>query len=480
MKTNIFSTDVQRRISEILESIQMKNKFIPDGGIFLADEKYALIDEDFSTANPNIYHHLIPKDYISIIFSSDGHIMFENRAEAHLTFCRECQKFSFSSTSEKLCPVCKRRFRYLSSNSRIPGWYGHTENGIISEEDAEKHLNDVPDEIESEIRPIIRKLSGKIKYITATEEKISNIKALKEKYPNMQEVIEYFLQNLLSSSFRRNKDITFKPVLLVGSPGCGKTSFTSDVSEIMMGEPCQKIDLGNDVANFTLAGSDPSYSKAKQGIISEAMTGKNRSEALKNPIIHFDELDKINTRNKYSAENVFLALLEKNTAKRFMDNFIGVNIDASGVNYIFTANSLNNIPAPVLNRMKVFQIPDYTHDQLKELVLDYFYEGWISSNDMDPSFLPAVLSDYMKDKILMESNDDPRSIYESITKFFTMTLTDDSESGQKIALFSPEELYSGWKKFRGKRKISKTTWILPKGFLKKSDSEYHLPFPDVL
>lgn len=237
------------------------------------------------------------------------------------------------------------------------------------------------------------------------------------------EEITHALKNVKEFYCKEYNEETGARILLFGISGCGKTSFASDLCSIVMNESVIKIDLGNDVANFTLSGSDPTFSRSKQGIICEAMTCKKSSEAVKNPIIHFDELDKIKTKNEYSAENVFLALLEKNTAKRFMDNFIGVNIDASGINYIFTANNLDTIPVPVLNRLKVFNIPDYTYDQLKGKVIDYFYEGWISSNDMDASFLPEVLSDYMKDEILKESNNDPRSIYEAITKLFTRNLS---------------------------------------------------------
>lgn len=465
MTNNTYPTPVQRRIGEILKATSMSFTYDETKRFFLVENKYILVDDEFT---PQDYKNLSNnkyKDSEIIIFSSEGSIMFSDNTNAHISFCRECNKFSFTKSKEKHCPTCEKALKYLTNNSKIPGWYGHTEVTIIDNEDASEHLKSLPEEIEDQVRHAISKIMGKVKYITATQEKIQQMEELKNKYPNMEEVIDYFVENLFSSSFRKNKDISFKPVLLVGSPGCGKTSFTSDAGRIMNENYIQKIDLGNDVASFTLSGSDPSFTRARPGIIVEAMSNKDSTNPIKNPIIHFDELDKIKSKQTYSAENVFLSLLEKNTAKRFFDNFIGVNIDASGVNYIFTANSLEPIPAPVLNRLKVFRIPDYSYEQLKNNVLDYFYEGWISSNDMDASFLPEKLSDYIKEKILEESQNDPRSIYEAITKLFTKTITKDPETNHKIALFSPDELYEGWKKFRGKRKIAKNSWELPKGFL---------------
>lgn len=463
--TNInYPTSVQRRIAEILSATKMSFSYDEAKRYFTVENKFIIVDDEF---NPQDYDSLKAKekkDLEIIIFNSDGSIMGKDKSNAHIALCRECNKFSFIKTKERHCPVCKKTLRYLTNNSKIPGWYGHTEVTIIDEDEASEHLKTLPDDVEGDVRQTINKIMGKVKYITVTQEKIQQMESLKIKYPNMEEVIDYFIENLFSSSFRKNKDIDFKPVLLVGSPGCGKTSFTSDAGRIMNEDYVQKIDLGNDIASFTLAGSDPSYSRARTGIIVEAMAKKDSTSPTKNPIIHFDELDKINPKHSYSAENVFLALLEKNTAKRFFDNYIGVNIDASGVNYIFTANSIEPIPAPVLNRLKVFKIPDYTYDQLKNNVLDYFYEGWISSNDMDASFLPEKLSDYIKERILEESQNDPRSIYGAITRLFTRTITKDPESNHRIALFSPDELYEGWKKFRGKRKIAPTTWELPKGF----------------
>ena len=102
------------------------------------------------------------------------------------------------------------------------------------------------------------------------------------------------------------------------------------------------------------------------------MFAGNDNKPVKNPIIHFDELDKIHQDEKYSIETIFYSILEKNTAKQFRDNFFGVDVDASGINYIFTANSLKTVPVPIVNRLKIFHIPDYTEEQFKTSVLDNF------------------------------------------------------------------------------------------------------------
>ena len=221
-----------------------------------------------------------------------------------------------------------------------------------------------------------------------------------------------------------------------------------------MGKPPVKIDLGNNVANFSLSGSAPEFKQARHGLIIESMFSEGDNHPLKNPIIQFDELDKIKKEDSFSIESIFYSILEKANSKRFYDNYIGMNIDASGINYIFTANSLDNISSPIINRLKIFKIEDYTHEQLKDCVLSNLYKNWIENEKMEREYLPSLLSDEIKERILRYSNDDPRSIEDSIIRVLNETLVYDTESDHPIALFSQEELELGWKKFRGKKRAT--------------------------
>lgn len=232
-----------------------------------------------------------------------------------------------------------------------------------------------------------------------------------------------------------------------------------------------KIDLGNDVPVFALSGSDSQYNHSKHGIVIESMFRNEKHGPLKNPLIHFDELDKINSDEEHSIETIFYSILEKNTARRFFDSFIGINVDASGVNYIFTANTLEKVPAPIISRLKVFQIQDYTHEQLKESVIDNFYQNWLRFNDMEKEYLPAVLSEEIREEILNECKDDTRKIDDAINKVFERTMQTDGKTGHKVALFSPKEYLIGWENFRGKRSISRKTWKLPDNFLREGNEE---------
>jgi ATP-dependent Lon protease len=156
--------------------------------------------------------------------------------------------------------------------------------------------------------------------------------------------------------------------------------------------------------------------------------------------------------------------LEKSTSKNFKDNFFGVEVDASGINYIFTANSLETIPKPILNRLRIFEIPDYTEDQLRDVVIDNFYQNWLKNNCLKKDCFPEVLSDEIKDKIINLCHCDTRSINDAFTELFAQTMRIDDKTGEKIALFSDKELCGGWEHFRGKSETTLEKWELPKEF----------------
>ncbi len=471
MKDIIYKSDAQRRLAEVLDELKIEARYSPSDELFVLPSEAVLIYEE-KIPDLEKYKGQVPQERILQIHA-DGSLSNE-RYEARIKRCDKCKKF-FVFVKEKgekgifSCPACgSSGMRFLSNNARIPGWFGEKKQTIIDEREAEAHLDACTAECEENIRRVISKLKGGVRYVAATDEKAARIKELAKKYPNMETVIKYILQSFETASLKANHEIAFKPIVLVGGPGCGKTSFVSELCEIIMERKGLKVDLGNDTAAFTFSGSDPSFKQARHGLIIESMFAESKGQGpLKNPVIHFDELDKVKGDQNYSVETLFYSILERSTARRFFDNYIGINVDASGINYIFTANKLEGIPAPIINRLRVFNIENYTHEQLKECVIDNCYKAWLVNNGMEAEWLPKVLSSYIKERILEECHDDPRSIEDAIALVFSATLREDSESGHKIALFSPDEIAAGWKNFRGAKAISGQRWKLPRGFVKE-------------
>lgn len=463
-----YKTDVQRRMAEVLDALHIKAAYYEKDGFFVIEKgKFFIYEEEPDLASGRISGALAD---CGIKICGDGTLVFRDGQAVFINYCRNCRQFYFDRPHDgnpDSCPECGgNSVKHFLNRSRIPGWFGKEEECLIDKREIGVHLKGFySSEKKDDVVACISRLTGKVSYVTVDSSKRDAVMGLGKKYPNMTEVIDYMLKNFEASCMRKHREIAFRPMVLVGNPGCGKTSFVSELCRILLGRHAIKIDLGNDVPVFAIAGSDPGYKDSSHGLIIASMFGNDERGPLKNPLIHFDELDKIHTNERYSIETVFYSILEKNTARRFYDNFIGMNVDASGVNYIFTANTLEKIPKPIVNRLKVFLIPDYTHEQLKGCVIDNFYRNWLCNNGMEQEYLPEILSDEIKELILRKCNDDPRSIEDAINLVFSETLADDEKTGHKIALFSPEQYFLGWENFRGKKYISRNAWKLQDGFL---------------
>lgn len=450
-----------QRLEEVLVELKINYKIAKDGYLILTDENI-LIDE-FEI----LVKHLDKIGKFQLVGITDqGELKDIHDNYFIFRQCNSCKKFYLDYFQREECFYCKSSHLFkIESDKKIPEWNPLPPEFILDPnhkiDDEMKIGNEDKQKLKSQI---IKKLSGEAKYITISKEQIFELRELEHKYPNMVAFFKYLYEQIELSKMKIHGELSLKPSVLVGNAGCGKTSCVVELSRILQGKPAIRIDLGNDIAIFTCTGSDPSYIDAKHGLIIESMFAEEDGHPIKNPIVHFDELDKIKTKREHSIEPLFYSILEKSTSKHFTDNFLGVETDASGINYIFTANSLDSIPKPILNRLRIFEIPDYTEEQFRTVVIDSFYENWLNHNNLKREFFPEVLSDEIKNEIIKHSNCDPRSINDAFTKIFTETMRIDDETGEKIALFSEPELCSGWQKYRGKSKYSLPKWKLPKPF----------------
>ncbi len=475
-----YKTDAQRRMDEVLLSLELRATYYEADGFFIVKqgkgtkkkkkEKFLIHEGDFQDEEISA---TLKKAYTCITFTPAGKMTYDTDGEKVIVkMCKNCGKIFLSRKppkgTESCCPACgQNSVMYLSENGTIPDWYrSEDERELIDAKEWKKSLAAREKSKEDKFQALIARLSGTPRYISIDEEKRQKIADLAKKFPNMQEPINYILQCVNTASLKKNKDLSFKPFVLVGGPGCGKTAFVTELCKVIMGKYALKLDLGNEVTDFALTGCDPSFRNAKIGLIAASLLAdEDDGQPLRNPIIHMDELDKVKGSHSFSVETAFYALLERSNAKRLFENFLGINIDASGINYIFTANTMEGIPEPILNRLRVFTIRNYTPEELKGCVLDSFYENWLSGNNMEREYLPARLSAEVRERILEESGNDSRSIEDAIGKIFMETSTTDQESGQLIALFSSEEMSLGWKKFCGNKPISRLPWELPQSFL---------------
>lgn len=151
---------------------------------------------------------------------------------------------------------------------------------------------------------------------------------------------------------RAQMPLQFRPILLVGQPGLGKTYALSRIAAAA-GLPMQAYNMTLMPSAFAWFGSHRTWNGATCGVIARRLI----ETPTANPIILVDEFDKANTastndRNPYAA---FYPLLERETAAKFVDEFLGFEIDASHISWIFSANDLSNFPQPILDRLEIIQ-----------------------------------------------------------------------------------------------------------------------------
>ncbi|MEF9384907.1 AAA family ATPase [Ralstonia solanacearum species complex bacterium KE056] len=193
---------------------------------------------------------------------------------------------------------------------------------------------------------------------------LKELEAAQSRFGNLHEPIEKLKLDLTLVSAMRTKDFRVRPILLTGQPGVGKTHFALKLAEIL-GVPMRKWSAGSAQASFQLTGGDSAWRDARPGMIVEMLaSGKSAT-----PVLILDEVDKIGSDGSYPVTPVLLDLLEPESASAFHDTFFRMPFDASRIVFVLTANDLSAVPAPLLSRVEVFDIPSPEPEQRLQLVL---------------------------------------------------------------------------------------------------------------
>ena len=176
----------------------------------------------------------------------------------------------------------------------------------------------------------------------------------------------------------------FSPVLIVGPKGIGKTRFARRLAERTR-IPVSRINASGRAGAIELLGHSPAYREAHASAPVAALA----EHAVANPILFVDELDKFGSSD-YNGDprHALIPMLEPETSRAFPDDFLRTDVDISQVNFIFTANRLDGLPAELLDRMDVFEVgmpgPEHFDGIVAAAIREIAEEHGLAASEMPP------------------------------------------------------------------------------------------------
>jgi ATP-dependent Lon protease len=226
------------------------------------------------------------------------------------------------------------------------------------------------------------------------------------------------------------------PILcFVGPPGVGKTSLGQSIARAM-GRPFVRVSLGGVHDEAEIRGHRRTYIGALPGNIIQAI----KKAGARNCVMMLDEIDKMGRGIQGDPSAAMLEVLDPEQNGTFRDNYLGVPFDLSRVVFIATANMLDTVPGPLLDRMEIISLAGYTEDEKLEIAQRYLVRRQLEANglkaeqvDIDPDALRLIIRGYTREAGV-------RNLEREIGKAFRNVAVQVAEGSANRVVLDPKDI----------------------------------------
>ena len=263
---------------------------------------------------------------------------------------------------------------------------------------------------------------------------------------DVKEVILEFISTIIKTEV-----VAGNILCLVGPPGVGKTSVGKSIANAL-NRKFYRFSVGGMRDEAEIKGHRRTYIGAMPGKIIESL---KRTETA-NPVIMLDEIDKIGKSFQGDPASALLEVLDPEQNKDFLDHYLDLRFDLSKILFITTANQLDTIPQPLLDRMEIIQLPGYILEEKMKIAKRYLIPNQMINHGLkkeefsiSPKAVEHVIDSYAREAGVRNLEKQIKKIMRKVT----LKLTEGDEKSVKVTpanlekylgkeVFSPEELYN--------------------------------------